>query len=59
MKVWINRRGEVESFGIGSIKEQHDNLVKILVYLQGAVTASETIAAEVQAMKEKEKKHAM
>jgi len=57
MKVWINRKGEVESFGIGSIEEQHADLVKILVYLQRAVTCSEKIAEEVQTVNEKEKRY--
>ena len=49
MKIWIDRRGEVRSFGMGSIEEQHEELVQIMSYLQKQITASECIVDEANA----------
>jgi len=49
VKIWIDRKGEVRSFGMGSIEEQHDELVQIMSYLQKQITASERIVDEANA----------
>jgi len=49
MKIWIDRHGEVRSFGMGSIEEQREELVQIMSYLQKQITTSERIVDEANA----------
>ncbi len=43
MKIWIDRKGNVQSFGVGSIEEQQHELIAIMAYIQRRVDVSETM----------------
>ena len=47
MKIWIDRKGKVQSFGVGSIEEQQNELIAIMAYIQQRVNVSETIVSQV------------
>ena len=52
-KLWIDRTGAVQSFSLGSLEEQHKDLVKVLAYLQRQVSASERIVADTNRIEKK------
>ena len=56
-KLWIDRHGDVQTLSLGSLDEQHDDLVKVLAYLQGSVTASERIVEDSTRYRKKEAKN--
>ena len=56
-KLWIDRHGDVQTLSRGSLDEQHDDLVKVLAYLQGRVTASERIVEDSTRYGKKEAKN--
>ncbi|MPM20907.1 hypothetical protein SDC9_67345 [bioreactor metagenome] len=61
-KLWIDRTGAVQSFSMGSLEEQHKDLVNVLKHLQERVSESERIvdsanAAYIKALTKKDKEH--
>ena len=56
-KLWIDRYGDVQTFSRGSLDEQHNDLVKVLAYLKGRVTASERIVEDSTRYRKKEAKN--
>ena len=59
MKIWIDRKGNVRSFGSGSVEQQYNALVKILAYLQKLVAKYETVVAQAGAKYTKESARAI
>ena len=62
-KLWIDRTGAVQSFSLGSLEEQHKDLVKVLKHLQERVTESERIVEDantsyIKALTKKDAQHA-
>ena len=62
-KLWIDRKGTVQTLTRGSLAAQHKDLVKVLKHLQERVSESERIvsaasAAYIDAMTKQSAKHA-
>ena len=45
-KLWIDRKGTVQTLTRGSLASQHKDLVKVLKYIQERVSESEHIVAD-------------
>ena len=48
-KLWIDRKGNVQTLTRGSLASQHKDLVKVLKHLQERVSESEGIVSEASA----------